>query len=267
MSNPVNANALFKDLHATGDISPQSMNVLMANDLGQAIQAALGTPAFDVKSSSTVLLTMLLDDSGSIRMRGNSQILRDGTNLVLTAVGKAKSRDAILVHMKTLNGILLCEYMPLAQAPRLDTHNYNPMGGTPLYDQTIAVLGTVLVKRKELRDAGISVRTVTLVVTDGHDEGSQGSMIDVKPVVEDMLSASEENILAAMGIDDGKTDFREVFRGMGFRDEWILTPANTEKEIRGAFQLFSSSARTASQNAASFSKTASQGLGGGFAAP
>ena len=39
-----------------------------------------------------------------------------------------------------------------------------------------------------------------------------------------------------MGIDDGQTDFCEVFREMGIRDEWILLPGNSASEIRAAFR-------------------------------
>jgi hypothetical protein len=48
---------------------------------------------------------------------------------------------------------------------------------------------------------------------------------------------------------------------MGIRDEWILTPGNTEKEIRACFQTYSQSAVKASQSAVSFSQTALGGFG------
>jgi hypothetical protein len=73
---------------------------------------------------------------------------------------------------------------------------------------------------------------------------------------------SETHIVAAMGIDDGSTDFRQVFREMGLRDEWILTPGNSHKDICKAFQIFSQSAVRVSQSAAHFS----QASGGGFGA-
>jgi hypothetical protein len=63
-----------------------------------------------------------------------------------------------------------------------------------------------------------------------------------------------------MGIADGSTDFKQVFRDMGIPDEWILTPGNTNSEIRKAFQIFSKSAVRASQNVASFTSS----VGGGF---
>jgi hypothetical protein len=79
----------------------------------------------------------------------------------------------------------------------------------------------------------------------------------VAALVDDMLR-SENHIVAAMGIDDGDTDFHKVFAAMGIPREWILTPGNTSSEVRKAFQVFSQSAVRASQTTA-FSKTA---LGG-----
>ena len=66
-----------------------------------------------------------------------------------------------------------------------------------------------------------------------------------------------------MGIDDGGTDFHQVFRDMGIREQWILTPGNSQKEIRNAFQVFSQSAVRASQSAGGFSQASL----GGFSAP
>jgi hypothetical protein len=50
---------------------------------------------------------------------------------------------------------------------------------------------------------------------------------------------------------------------MGIEDRWILTPGDTQSDIRTAFQLFSQSAVRASQGAAAFGSTAL----GGFGAP
>ena len=69
---------------------------------------------------------------------------------------------------------------------------------------------------------------------------------DVAAIVKDML-AQENHIVAAMGINDGTTDFRAVFKSMGIPDRWILTPGNSATEIRRAFAVFSQSAVRASQ--------------------
>jgi hypothetical protein len=99
---------------------------------------------------------------------------------------------------------------------------------------------------------------MTLLITDGADQHStRAKAKDVAALVKDM-ARSEVHIVAAMGIDDGSTDFRKVFRDMGIEDRWILTPSNSTSDIRRAFQVFSQSATRVSQ-AASFSRAA---LGG-----
>src|SRR5262245_57958045 len=125
--------------------------------------------------------------------------------------------------------------------------NYDPCLGTPLFDQTVVLLGTVLAKTQELAQAGIAVRTVTLIITDGGDFGSTRCRPgDVAALVADMVSR-ENHIVAAMGISDGTADFKQVYRSMGIPDRWILTPGNSASEIRRAFAVFSQSAVRATQ--------------------
>ena len=73
----------------------------------------------------------------------------------------------------------------------------------------------------------------------------------VATLVKDMRQA-ETHIIAAMGIDDGSTDFRQAFRDMGLEEQWILTPGDDASQIRRAFQVLSQSAVRASQSAAQF---------------
>ena len=123
------------------------------------------------------------------------------------------------------------------------------------------LLGTVLAKAQEFSDNGVPVRTVTLIITDGADAGSvRADASSVASVVQDMVRA-ENHIVAAMGIDDGYTDFRQVFKDMGIRDEWIMIPGNSDSEIRKAFQVFSQSAVRVSQGSGSFNQTSLGGFG------
>jgi len=259
-SSNANVNDLFQNAEAQGVLSPTSMKV-MTVDMGKRIQAGLGISVDDVLSTSGVtLVSQLMDDSGSIRFAGNAQIVRDGHNLVLKSLRASKQSPDILAHTRYLNGTILFPFTPLVQAVEMDTNNYNPNGGTPLYDESIVILGTVAAKTQEFSDNGLHARSVTLITSDGHDEGSRKPISAVAPLVRDMLM-SENHIIAAMGIDDGRTDFRAIFREMGIEDKWILTPGNSESEIRKAFALFSQSAIRASQGAVNFSKTSLGGFG------
>jgi hypothetical protein len=261
MSSKGNANALLKAANQEGLLSRQSIQALNVVDIGAQIQEALGINVDVVTASEVVLLTQMVDDSGSIRFASNAQAIRDGHNLVIDALAKSKQNDSILAHTRYLNGQILFPYCPLKEAIKMDSGNYNPNGGTPLYDESVVLLGTVLAKTQEFAQNGVPVRTITLLLSDGADEHSiRATAAKVAYIVNDMLKA-ENHIVAAMGVDDGRTDFRVVYKEMGIRDEWILTPGNNPSEIRKAFNVFSQSAIRASQNAQSFSKTAIGGFG------
>lgn len=256
-----NINNLFQAAHQEGLLSQASMQALNVVDIGAEIQAGLGVDVDDVMASEVVLVTLMPDDSGSIRFANKEQAVRDGHNAVIDALLACNQKDNILVHNRYLNGEVLYPYCSLGRAVRMDAQNYDPNRGTPLYDQTVVLLGTVLAKAQEFADNGVPVRTVTLIITDGADEHSQrGTPSKVAAIAKDMLQA-ENHIIAAMGIDDGSTNFRKTFREMGIRDEWILTPSNTQAEIRKAFQVFSQSAVQAAGGVTGFSQTALGGFG------
>lgn len=261
-NNAPNLSNLFQSAQDEGLLSTATMQALNVPDIGAQIQAGLGVAVDDVIASEVVLVTMMPDDSGSIRYSNNVQAVRGGHNSVLDALSACQQRDSILVHTRYLNGFVLFPYCGLGQAIRMDTSNYDPNQGTPLYDQTVVLLGTVLAKSQAFSDNGVPVRTVTLIITDGADAHShRASAKTVATIVQDMLKA-ENHVVAGMGIDDGSTNFHQVFQDMGIRDEWILTPGNSESEIRKAFQVFSQSAVRVSQSA----NLSLSGLGG-FGSP
>lgn len=241
---------LLEGAAAQGELGASSLQALQVdNDYGAQIEKGMGLTPEDVPSAEVVLVTLMPDDSGSIRFAGNSQAVCDGHNQVIDALGSSKQQADVLVHNRYLNGCVLYPYTRVGSAVAMDGQNYDPNQGTPLYDQMVVLLGTVLAKTQEFEDCGVPVRSVTLIITDGGDCSSRRqSAATVRPIVEDMLR-SERHIVAAMGIDDGQTDFCEVFREMGIRDEWILLPGNSASEIRAAFQVFSQSAVNVSQGA------------------
>ena len=261
MSQTMDLSELFNSAIDAGNVSADALQVLNINDIGGQIQAGLGVSVHDVTTSEVTLVTQLIDDSGSIRFANNAGAVRNGHNTVIEALNDSRQANGILSHCRYLNGTVLYPYCLIQQAPVMTNANYDPMGGTPLYDQTAITLGTVVAKAQEFEDNNVPVRAVTLLVTDGADAGSsRHTPRTLRPLIEDLFR-TEMHIIAGMGLSDGTTDFRKVFREMGIPDEWILTPANTDKEIRAAFRLFSQSAVRASQGGANFSRTALGGFG------
>jgi len=262
MSSTVNVQKLLASAMAEGLLTPAASANFQIPDIGAQIQQGLGTPVDGVEASEVTLIAFLMDDSGSIHGIPNGpDLVCQGHNQVIDAVSSSKQVEGVLAHCRYLNGAILYAFDKLGKAIRMDDSNYAANGGTPLYDQSAIVLGTMLAKVQEFSDNGVPARGITVIVTDGDDLHSRNfTAAKVAAIVKDMVK-SERHIVAAMGIDDGRTNFRQVFKAMGLEDRWILTPGHNPSEIRKAFALVSQSAVRASQSAGSFSRTASGGFG------
>jgi hypothetical protein len=252
--------ALLQGAKDEGLLTQAALNSIQVIDLGAAIQDNLGVIPAQIDATEVFGLFSVIDDSGSIRFAGNTDVVRQGYNSILEALMKSNARDDIIVTARLLNAGMLHAPCPLRDAKRLDQH-FNPNGGTPLYDTVIEVCGLAAVKYQEFQMTGASFKGVIPIVTDGNDEGSTATADRCKPVVE-ALMAREIFTVMAMGIDDGRTDFRKVVRSMGIPDNLILTVSNDPHSIREAFGVVSRATASASQGG-SVSKV---GLGG-FAQP
>jgi hypothetical protein len=263
-SNPT-VQSLFASAVSDGSLDPAAAAVVVPN-MTANIQAALGISVDDVQASSVCLTTLVLDDSGSIDAAGNTPVLIDGSNMVLDAVGGSKESDGILAHCRRLNEGIVYPFSPIGQAVRLTSQNFRPNGFTPLYDVVAETIAAVIAKAQDFAQNGVPCRSVTCIVTDGADIGSKTHRTpeSVKPLIDAALR-TEQHIICAMGIDDGSTNFQDVFTRMGIRPQWILTPKNTPSEVRRCFAMFSKSAVRASQ--AATGARFSQVNAGGFASP
>lgn len=254
-----NLDDLFNQAQADGLISAASARALTIVDYGADIQPALGISVDDVPTSETFLITILMDDSAS--MEKNRNLATAGFNMLIDDVMKnAPERESILVHTQLLNAGLYCPFTFLEHVPRMTNANYAPRGNTPLYDRTFLLLETLLRKLIEHQQAAVVTRSVTVIVSDGGDNVSRHhSPQSIASLVHD-LRRMETNLILAMGVDDGQTDFRHVFRSMGLDDRHILTPGSSPAEWQRAFQFVSRSVSRASQGVTGFTTVSRHGI-------
>lgn len=215
--------------YSEGVLSEASMDALTAiPDIGTEIEQGLGGVG-----GGDFLVSMMADDSLSIRTGEMQSAVINGHNLILSI---AREQDAAcLLHTRYLNGHVLNPYVAAENAEPMTRSNYTlSPDGTPLYDQSVVLLGTVIAKWRE-GPPGSRPRTFTVIISDGADTTSRSSPESVKRLVSDMLP-SGEHIVAAIGINDGSTDFRTVFGEMGIPQPWILTPDASAEQVAGAFQ-------------------------------
>lgn len=256
----VDVDDLFQQAADDDMITQDALRSLRMIDLNAQIRPALGVDIDHLAATEMVLVTLLMDDSRSIKVAGNAQRIRDGHNRIKNEVlQQSRGSEDVTMHCRFLNPSIsmpagmtdiLYNYVLLPQASDMTEDNYDPEGITPLYDQLAVVLGTAQAEAMRFINLNMPCRSIVCVVTDGADYGSrEHTPATVRPIVQSML-AQEFNIVAAMGIqDDVGTNFREVFRACGIPEDWILTPDNTDSEIRRAFGMLSRSISRASQTA------------------
>lgn len=247
---------LIESTQRAGKLSDASVEALKRVAPGRL---TLGTSAAQHKGEDVLLVATLIDDSSSLNViverdpktqqlvsrptshdnpKSNAEAVRIGHNAVIQALAETTNPSGIWFHSRYLKGLELNPWSPLLISKRLDNKNYRPQGDTPFYDETAAILGSIIAKSQEFRNNWVGVRTATLLVTDGKDEGSKVQTAEsVRSIVTDMYGTGV-HIIAAMGIYDGVTDFRKVFIEMGIHENLILTPGSTPNEIRKAFGLF-----------------------------
>lgn len=267
MADIERSSTLLDSVRKAGILSDTSMQAL--RKVNPERKLALGTPASQHKDGSVLLVATLIDDSGSLNVavekdpktertisratsyddpKSNAEAVRIGYNAVIQALQDSERPSAVWLHTRYLKGYQLTPWSPLQKATRMDLNNYKPNGGTPLYDETVAMLGSVITKSQEFRNNWVGVRTATLIVTDGADTESIVQIpASVKSVVTDMYNMGI-HIIAAMGIYDGATDFKRIFIEMGIHENLILTPGSTPDEIRKAFGLFGKMASRATDS-------------------
>jgi hypothetical protein len=225
--------------YKTGLLTRKSVQGLAAiPDSSEKISRGLGSPP---THDRVFLVSIMPDDSGSIfnPSRNNSQWVARGHNDIIDELRQlSHDKDAhdVLLHTRYLNGKVLNPYTALETARVMDSTSYQDEGGTPLYAQTVILLGTVMAKTVQLAGIGARARTFTLLISDGADRHSENATAEtVASLVGDML-VTGNHIVAAMGVNDGKTDYQAVFQRMGIKPGWIFSVDGSRDKIREAFQ-------------------------------
>jgi hypothetical protein len=235
-----------------GVISKKALQIIDINDT--VLAGINGMDVEEIQATDVTLVTMIIDDSGSIRFSGLTDSVREGQNQMIGAIEKSKQKDNILIAQWKLGSEpeLIQSYLPIDQSIRLDHSNYNPQSGTALYDTWMTVAAANVAYAQKLKASGRPVKSIIVIITDGRDEGSaRFSASDCARINKDLLM-SEQFIIAFVGVADNthnETLFRMVAEEMGFPDGSVLTADATPSEMRKVFNVVSQSAIRASQKA------------------
>ncbi|MCU0512662.1 MAG: VWA domain-containing protein [Anaerolineae bacterium] len=229
-----NLRSLFKNQPG---LSHQSIDLMVQNLDGQAGLGCVGAQVDELNTDDVTLLVVLLDASGS--MDSVRQPVLEAFNELCRALMDSKSRDSILMSAWTFHDrpALLFGYTPIDQVQDLTPAQYQPDGGTALFDAVLSGFTGIVGYGQDLRNNGIRTRSIVVVMTDGGDNMSASTAAAVKTVAGDLIR-QEFYTLAFVGLGDEKT-FRHIADSMGFPE--VLTVANTAADIRKALHMISGS--------------------------
>lgn len=226
-----------------GDLSATSHQILVENLDANTLAGAQGVSPEELVEDRVTLVVPVVDATGS--MTSEAHVLRAEYNKMLDALSKSKARDTILVSswLFETTPTLLHGFVSLDDAVKLDDRNYSPGGMTAMYDAVLDVFTSTTAYAKSLLDQGYRVRVVVVVLTDGEDNSSRTRASEIAQVAKDLLN-TEVYTLALVSF--GKGFAFEAAERMGFPPENVLEAGKSERDIRHALALVSSSVIKAS---------------------
>jgi hypothetical protein len=146
------------------------------------------------------------------------------------------------------------------EAQKLTRQTYHPSGNTPLFSRSVEALEDVLYEARRLTAQGKMVRTMTIIFTDGGDNGPSNAMAhDVKRIVDIMLTTGS-HIVGACAVNDSQTNFWRVFTEMGIPENWIKVLDNTPRSVTESVIDLGSMASMASTGRHEFNETSQTGF-------
>lgn len=234
----------MRQLVAEAGLAGAAGDVLVQNLDETVLMGAVGLPADALDVADATLVAVVLDMSGS--MEPYKRAVIDAYNGMLEALGRAKAASAIVVSAWAFADcpVLLSSYEPVEHKPRLDGTVYAPNGCTALHDAVLGAMSGLCAYGQRLWDEGVPTRRVLFVLSDGDDNSSRRSAVEVRTAAS-ALAAQEAYTLAYAGFGPG--DHAGQAAALGFPN--VITAGASEQELRRVFRQVSQSVLRVSQGA------------------
>lgn len=243
MTDTQNTQGLIQSAEQDG-LSAASVGIMINNLNPVVLAGAQGVGIDDLAGDDVTLFVRVIDASGSMGRFQPTVIA--AANEQLDALLASKAGDGILMSTYFFNTTsnLLHSYLALDKATRLDGGNYLPGGQTALYDTTLDAITAAVSYAQDLRNAGIRVQIVVVVVTDGEDNASRHSVNELKTVIQDLI---RQEIYTFAFVAFG-TEGKRIAGAMGIPPENVIDEQADAHSIRLAFGTVSKSVISTSQH-------------------
>lgn len=228
-------------------------------DVSQWVGGQLVAQYGQVQAKEVLLVLLLLDDSSSIEGSGNTQAVIDGYNGFIEALKGAPGE----VRIKTifLNNKVETPFQHPSEVHPLTRHTYRPTEQTPLFLRSTQALDFIIKESQDLAREGTTVRTMTFIFTDGGDNQSNGINASHVKIMVDVMLTTGTHIVGGCAVNDGHTNFWQVFASMGIPEHWVKVLKNDPSEIRDSMTQMGTMSSVASTDYDSYSQTSQTGFG------
>ena len=238
------ATAMIRGAVADG-LATAAADLMVANLDDTVLMGCVGASVADLDASDATLVCVVLDMSGSMDPYRRAVVL--AYEAMLRALSASKGAASILLSTWAFADTpkLLRGYEPVSWHRPLDDADYRPEGMTALYDTLLACMTGLVAYGQQLLDHGVPNRRVLFVLSDGADNVSRSSSLDVRTAAR-ALCAQEAYTLAYAGF--GSQDLAKLAAEVGFPA--VVTTGASESELRRIFRQVSASVIRVSQSAA-----------------
>lgn len=209
----------------------------VANVNGMVGYNGLGYSVDQLDTSESTLTTLIVDESGSMFTLRQATI--DAINDFVRSLADGDGGESLLGSMYTFNdkSRKVYSYKLFKDIIDLTLSNYNPSGGTALYDSILTALDELEQYSEYLKHNGQNVRQVVFVITDGEDSGFGKTATAVKTKI-NMLLKQETYTIILLGVGE-KSVFEKVAKDCGINV--VLNTGSTPHEFRQAVGMASKS--------------------------
>ncbi len=241
-NSPKDIQDLFADANKEGLDTGAAM-ILVDNLDAVALAGCNGAALDDINTDDVTLVAAVLDASGSMETVCPEVVA--GFKTMLDSFRGSKQADSILLSAWSFNDTarLHFSYTPTNLVNEQFLKDYQPYGGTALYDTLLYVMAGMIAYGQTLRNNGVRTRCIVVVFSDGDDNGSRAKAQQVRTVSESLLN-QEIYTLAYAGF--GSASLQQIAQEVGFPA--IITAGSTPADIRRIFRQVSASVIRASQS-------------------
>ncbi|MCZ7668326.1 MAG: hypothetical protein M5U34_14615 [Chloroflexi bacterium] len=158
-----NLDDLFQSAQDDG-LTDDTLDLLISNLNGPTMATAVGVPLDQLGSSEVTLAMNIIDMSGSMAPYA-ADLMQAYNDSYLGAMNNSIAAADILVSAILFNENvkLLHGYVGIDDAIRLTVTEYDPYGGTALYDAVAGGLTNMVLYAQQLRQSGVMVRCIVIV--------------------------------------------------------------------------------------------------------